>query len=38
MIEALQSILTLFVLLIAGAFIGVLVIAAVLYISLDKDK
>jgi hypothetical protein len=38
MIEALQSILTLFVLLFAGAVIGVLIIAAVLYISLDKDK
>lgn len=38
MIEALQSILTLFVLLFTGACIGVLVIVAVLYMSLDKDK
>jgi len=38
MIEALHSILTLFVLLLVGACIGVAVIFAVLYISLDKDE
>ena len=38
MIEALHSILTLFVLLFTGAVIGVAVIFAVLYISLDKDE
>jgi hypothetical protein len=38
MIEALHSILTLFVLLFAGACIGVAVIFAVLYTSLDKDE
>ena len=38
MIEALHSILTLFVLLFTGACIGVSVIFAVLYISLDKDE
>ena len=38
MIEALHSILTLFILLFTGACIGVAVIFAVLYISLDKDE
>ena len=38
MIEALHSILTLFVLLFTGACIGIAVIFAVLYISLDKDE
>jgi len=38
MIEALHSILTLFVLLFTGACIGVAVILAVLYTSLDKDE
>jgi hypothetical protein len=38
MIEALHSILTLFVLLFTGACIGLAVIFAVLYTSLDKDK
>ena len=38
MIEALHSILTLFVLLFTGACIGIAVIFAVLYTSLDKDE
>jgi hypothetical protein len=38
MIDALHSILTLFVLLFTGACIGVAVIFAVLYTSLDKDE
>jgi hypothetical protein len=38
MIEALHSILTLFVLLFTGACIGLAVIFAVLYTSLDKDE
>jgi hypothetical protein len=38
MIEALQSILTLFVLLLTGFAIGVAVIFAVLYMSMDKDQ
>jgi hypothetical protein len=38
MVEALQSILTLFVLLFTGFAIGVAVIFAILYISWDKDQ
>jgi len=38
MLEALQSILTLFVLLFTGFAIGVAVIFAVLYMSMDKDQ
>ena len=38
MIEALHSILTLFVLLFTGFAIGVAVIFAVLYMSMDKDQ